>query len=314
MWTAWQRKDSADYPTHTMGAYASSFPKRGDHTVSEFTDPSQANWITAHSEACIMTVPEVRRCWQRYVALGADKKGNVRQRSLITDDPFTAQLVQQLPVSGEDLVSFQTYCSAVNWLAKSTVDDKLRGLHRTLSRFPLDRAALRGLLSALYPLDPQGNVGHLAGLVMREIDVKEQGFIDEAQFICWMRRLPTETLRSLLRFSALPDGTEDPTPPAGDLPGGVAVEKVKDAQLHLIAMEMAKRKRDWRLLANCLGFLEMECKTFERQHKGTEKQVLAALQHWRCGVQKPNTAEELQTALRDSGNTDINNLVFRLTF
>ncbi|KAJ8346361.1 hypothetical protein SKAU_G00277620 [Synaphobranchus kaupii] len=293
-----------------MGVTASSFSKSGDHRVSEFTDPSQTNWITAHSEACI----KVLGCWRRYVALGADKNGNVQQQSLITGDPFGVQLVQQLPVSGDDLVSFQTYCSAVNWLAKSTVNDKLRGLYQTLSRNPLDQEALRGVLSALYPQDPPEDVGHLAGFIMREIDVKKQGFIDEAQFIWWMHRLPTETLKSLLRFSALPDGKEERTPPRGDLPGVVATEDAIDAQLHLIAMEMDKRKRDWRLLANCLGFLERECRTFEREYKGPEKQVLAFLRQWRHGAEKGNAAEELQAALRDSGNTDIKNVVFRLTF
>ncbi|XP_035247474.1 uncharacterized protein LOC118212999 [Anguilla anguilla] len=200
-----------------MGATASSFSKSGDHRVSDFTDPSQTNWITAHSEACIMTVPEVRRCWQRYVELGADKNGSVPKQSLITDHPFSAKLVQQLPVPGDDLVSFQTYCSAVNWLAKSTVNDKLRGLYQTLSCSRLDQEALRGVLSALYPQDPPEDVGRLAGFIVTEIDLKKQGFIDETQFISWMHRLPAETLESLLRFSALPDGIEEPSSPRGDV-------------------------------------------------------------------------------------------------
>ncbi|KAI1905336.1 hypothetical protein AGOR_G00015050 [Albula goreensis] len=210
-----------------MGVYASSFPTEGDHRVSEFTDPSQANWITAHSEACIMAVPEVLCCWQRFVALGADKNGNIRRRSLITGDPFSAQLVQQLLVSGDDLVSFQTYCSAVNWLAKSTVNDKLKGLYQTLSRsLPLDQGALQSLLSALYPSDPPEDIANLAGLIMKEIDLEKQGFIDEAHFISWMHRIPTETLTSLLHFSVRPDGMEEsPLPPGGDLPELVTSEK-----------------------------------------------------------------------------------------
>ena len=44
-----------------------------------------------------------------------------------------------------------------------------------LSRPPLDQETLQSVLSTLYPQDPREHAARLAGFIMREIDVKEQG-------------------------------------------------------------------------------------------------------------------------------------------
>ena len=84
------------------------------------------------------------------------------------------------------------------------------------------KASFNGLVSWAAGRDPPFWLSHkTSGLckahVFYWLRFDSLGFIDETQFIWWMHRMPTETLKSLLRFSALPDGTEGGTPPGGDV-------------------------------------------------------------------------------------------------
>uniref|UniRef100_W5MXY7 Death domain-containing protein n=1 Tax=Lepisosteus oculatus TaxID=7918 RepID=W5MXY7_LEPOC len=253
-----------------MGIYSSTFYKSGDQILFESTDPSQANWITAHADACKLTIPEVLRCWERFLMLHPDKNGNILRHSLTTNDAFNSQLVEQLPVSEDGLVTFQTFCCAVKWLSSSVTETKLRG------------------------------------------------FIDEDDFILWLKRLPVETLKSSLHFPVLPNKTtvtghrtNTKHFTARTRVESTAVQKLTYNQLHVIAVELSKRRRDWKLLANCLGFLEKDCQTLERKYLDTENQILEMLQLWRRRAQVPDAAKHLQAALRDTGNADISNAVFQ---
>ncbi|XP_066567595.1 uncharacterized protein LOC136755100 isoform X2 [Amia ocellicauda] len=229
-----------------------------------------------------------------------------------------ADLVQQLPVSAGGLLTFQTYCSAVNWLSDSTVETKLRGLYQAMSCcVPLDKEALDRLLTELYPQDAPGDIRQLSGLILREVDTKNQGFIDEDQFTVWLRRLLPETLTSSLHFPALPSkiavAHEQHRPQRGPIQTEDTTN-VTENQLQLTAAEMSRRRRDWRLLANRLGFLEKDCQAFERKHPETENQVLEMLLQWHRRARRTGAARELGEALRASGNTDIDNQVFQLAF
>ncbi|MGH0173891.1 UNVERIFIED_CONTAM: hypothetical protein FKN15_078357 [Acipenser sinensis] len=176
----------------------------------------------------LVPVPEVQRCWGRFLLLQPDKNGNVHRHRFIKDDIFNRQLVQQIPVTEDGLVTFQTYCSAVYWLCNSSTETKLGG------------------------------------------------FIDEDQFIAWMKKLPQETLTALLHFSVIPHkltAASAPQIPQRDLTTAQDSRKVTDNQLLKIAVEMSRQRRDWKLLANSLGFLETDSQTFERKHLEVQNQV-----------------------------------------
>ncbi|XP_059819383.1 uncharacterized protein LOC132390859 isoform X2 [Hypanus sabinus] len=253
-----------------MGTYASSFHQSGGQILLESTDPCQANWITAHAEACQLTIPEVQRCWSRFLLLQPDRKGNVPCNRFLTDERFSHQLLQQMPLVGNDLVTFQTYCSAVSWFSKSSLETKLRG------------------------------------------------YIDEEQFVAWILKLPQDDVKSVLHFSIIPE--EIITASKGQSLSLTNVETldetsaVTDKQLLQIASEMSVQKRDWRLLANNLGFLEQESCAFEVQHSEVNQQILEMLQAWLKRAEPLTSVSVLQRALWESGNSDIRNEVFQLSF
>ncbi|GCB76411.1 hypothetical protein scyTo_0019138 [Scyliorhinus torazame] len=74
-----------------MGIYSSNFHRSGGQLLLESTDPSQANWITAHAEACQLTIPEVQRCWSRFLLLQPDRNGNVLRSRFLTVERFNHQ-------------------------------------------------------------------------------------------------------------------------------------------------------------------------------------------------------------------------------
>ncbi|MEE6514433.1 hypothetical protein FKM82_022540 [Ascaphus truei] len=78
-------------------------------------------------------------------------------------------------------------------------------------------------------------------------------------------------------------------------------------------MVMAKRKRDWRLLANNLGFLEKDCIFFEA-HPVAKDQILDMLLLWRNAFANQTQSQSLQEALKRTGNADIVNEIFSLNF
>ncbi|MGH0187573.1 UNVERIFIED_CONTAM: hypothetical protein FKN15_025574 [Acipenser sinensis] len=193
-----------------MGVYASVFHKSSGQILIDSTDPSQANWITAHSDACKMPVPEVQRCWGRFLLLQPDKNGNVHRHRFIKDDIFNRQLVQQIPVTEDGLVTFQTYCSAVYWLSNSSTETKLGGVCLVCLTF-------------------------LLALIVQAVIF---------------------TVVFMFQLTTAQDS-----------------RKVTDNQLLKIAVEMSRQRRDWKLLANSLGFLETDSQTFERKHLEVQNQV-----------------------------------------
>ncbi|XP_014353648.2 uncharacterized protein LOC106706775 [Latimeria chalumnae] len=110
-----------------MGVYSSTFHKSGGQILIDSTAPSQANWITTHADACKMTVPEVQRCWARFQMLQPEDSGNIPLSYLLRNDAFSKQLIQQMPATEDNLVTFQTYCSALSWLSRASMETKLRG-------------------------------------------------------------------------------------------------------------------------------------------------------------------------------------------
>ncbi|XP_039613969.1 uncharacterized protein LOC120532151 [Polypterus senegalus] len=300
-----------------MGAYASSFHKSGGQILLDSTDPSQANWITAHAEACKLSVPEVLRCWENFQIFEPDSNGNVEIQRLKGNNFFSKQLLKQLPYRNDGLLTFQTYCSAVSWLSNSTTEVKLQGLYRILTSSSLSREMLENILQILYPHESLEETQQLCNLIMQEIDTKKQGYIDEDQFMTWMNKLRWGTLKNVLHFPVIPHEVAEENELKTPQQVTAVIQdhrKITDQQLYKIATEIARNRRDWRLLANHLGFLEKDSKQFENKHAELQPQILEMLQVWRNKSGNQDLRRILQAALKDSGNADIYNNVFQLNF
>ncbi|KYO35089.1 uncharacterized protein LOC109283970 [Alligator mississippiensis] len=301
-----------------MGVYASLFYKNEGQILTDLTDPSQFNWITAHAEACKLTVPEVQRCWSRFLMLQPDQKGNVsRAQFCSTANVFGQKLLEQIPCTEKDQITFQSYCNAVSWLSKSPLEAKLRGLYQILTSGTISKEQLRSLMHNLYPREGPQTTDELATLFLNEVDKSNRGYIDEDQFLAWVKTLPQQTLMSVLHFPIIPSNITHLKEQEPSFPSTAVHFKDRshlcDRQLLQVATEMSSKRRDWRLLANSLGFLEKDCSRLEHEHSEVKSQILALLQIWQKMSQEA-PLPVLQTALRQSGNADICNEVFSLNF
>lgn len=293
-----------------MGAYASKFHESGNTVLLESTDPSKPNWITAHAETCKMSIAEVQRCWSRFIMLDPDPNGNVKRSRFVTKDEFGKKLRQQIPNVRDEVITFQAYCSAVSWLSNAPQESKIRGLFQTFTSSALTKESLKILLSNLYPREESTDMDDLCRLLLLEIDKENKGAIDEDQFVSWVHNLPKEQVTSILHFPILPEEELS-------VPTNIDLEdkwRIRDDQLRQVASLMEKRKRDWRLLANHLGFLEKDCTFFEKNHAEIRDKVLDMLQVWRNARGEQAQAQTLQKALRTTSNYDIANEIFNLNF
>ncbi|XP_075433556.1 uncharacterized protein LOC142470750 [Ascaphus truei] len=300
-----------------MGVYASSFHNSGGKIILESTDPSQSNWITLHADTCKMSIPEVQRCWSRFLMLDADTNGNIQRTCLFSKNSFAKQLLEKIPLGNDEVITFQTYCSAVSWLSKAPQESKLRGLYQTLTSSNLTEESLQSLLHSLYPNEDSKCIVDLCHLLLSEIDNNNKGAIDEDQFVSWIQAMPQAHAASLLHFPIIPPDLESSSEPGPSSVSTTAVLddrwRLRDDQLRHVAMVMAKRKRDWRLLANNLGFLEKDCIFFEA-HPVAKDQILDMLLLWRNAFANQTQSQSLQEALKRTGNADIVNEIFSLNF
>nr|XP_033801424.1 uncharacterized protein LOC117360896 [Geotrypetes seraphini] len=302
-----------------MGIYGSTFYNSGGQIIVDMTDPSRPNWITAHADACKMTIPEVQRCWSRFLMLHPVEHGNLpRCCFLNSKNPFANKMLAHIPVTDDEQVTFQTYCNAVSWLSKASLETKLRGIYQILTSDTLTKKVLQTLLHDLYPAGSSPDIDALSNLLLAEIDRENQGSIDEDQFVAWVHSLPEDVTTSVLQFTIIPS---DMVPTAETqhilLPRDPTPEDrrwLTDEQLLRVANDMSKKRRDWKLLANNLGLLENNCLSFEKQHRETKDQMLEMLRTWRKTTGQNNQIQSLQEALRQSGNTDICNEIFHLSF
>ncbi|KAM5194076.1 uncharacterized protein ACMZJ9_022306 [Mantella aurantiaca] len=301
-----------------MGAYASNFHKSGDKILLEETDPTQLNWITAHAETCKMSVPEVLRCWSRFLMLDPDSNGNVKRSRFFIKNAYSEKLLQQVPVDGDAAITFQAYCSAVSWLAKAPQESKLRGFYQTLTSSTLSYESLQILLSDLYPNEEPKTISDLCHLMLSEIDKENKGAIDEDQFVSWVQSISPAQVSSVLQFPILPpdvgSSTERVLPYISASTDLDDKWRIRDEQLQHVASLMAKRRRDWRVLANNLGFLEKDCIIFEQNHSELREKILDMLQVWRNTSGKEAKLQTLQNALKQTNNADIANEIFNLNF
>ncbi|XP_075706061.1 uncharacterized protein LOC142740402 [Rhinoderma darwinii] len=301
-----------------MGAYASKFHESGDSVLLESTDPSQPNWITAHAKTCKMSIPEVQRCWSRFHMLDPDLNGNVKRSHFSTEDIVGKKLCQQIPIVNDKVITFQAYCSAVSWLSYAPQESKIRGFFQTLTSNELTKESLQILLTYLYPSEESKVINDLCHFLLLEIDKENKGAINEDQFVSWVHNMPHEQVMSTLHFPILPlDVTSLSERELSTVPTKIDLEdkwRIRDDQLQQVALLMDKRKRDWRLLANNLGFLERDCRFFDQNHSEMRDKIIDMLQVWRNAFGKKEQTQTLQNALKQTNNADIANEIFNLNF
>ncbi|XP_078576538.1 uncharacterized protein LOC144862123 [Branchiostoma floridae x Branchiostoma japonicum] len=301
---------------HRMGAYASSFQGDAGSLVGELTDPNQPNWITAHAEACALDIPEVERLWQRFQQLGCDSTGVLAQNQALqlTQDVFIKQSLRQVPRDENGGITFQTYCNAAKWMSIAEVEDKLRGVFKLLNRGkPVDRNIMKRILSKLYEEESEETITRLADIFVTQIDAKQQGEVDEDQFIEWVKTMPFETVNALLEFSIIPPELQDTRTSASQATSRASVDElavpVSEETLQQVASKV--HNRDWVLFANKLGFTQNDLTGISKKvGKNVYQQVLEMLHTWQRRESDAATCRVLDTALRDGDFIDVANDIF----
>ncbi|XP_068089800.1 uncharacterized protein [Hyperolius riggenbachi] len=265
-----------------------------------------------------VSVPEVLRCWSRFLMLDPDSNGCIKRSCFPIQDVHCEKILKQIPTDRDEMITFQTYCSAVSWLAKAPKESKLRGLYQTLTSSTLTKESLKILLYHVYPNEEPQVISDLCHLLLSEIDTKNNGEIVEDQFVSWVQNIPQAQVFSALLFPILPPDTATSSERnEAYIPIGTDLNdkwRISDEQIQQVASLMAKRKRDWRLLANKLGFLEKDCIFLERNHLEVKERIFNMLQMWRDTSGKQAQSQTLQNALKQTSNADISNEIFNLNF
>ncbi|CAH2292502.1 PREDICTED: uncharacterized protein LOC108712236 [Pelobates cultripes] len=192
------------------------------------------------------------------------------------------------------------------------------GLYQTLTSSTLTTETMQSLLRHVYPKETPEKIAGLSRLVISEMDDADKGFIDEDQFVSWIQAMPQTSIASILSFPVIPPDLESShTQSSPSVPtASVLAERgrVRDDQLHNVATLMVKRKRDWKMLANRIGFLEKDSRFFEQAHPEVKDQILDLLLVWRNAAGEQGQSQTLQDALKHTGNADIANEIFSLEF
>ncbi|KAG6930273.1 hypothetical protein G0U57_004105, partial [Chelydra serpentina] len=196
-------------------------------------------------------------------------------------------------------------------------DPSCSGLFQAITSGTIGKEQLQTLLQNLYPREDPKTIHELATLYLSEVDKSNQGYIDEDQFVAWMRTLPQHMLTSVLHFPIIPSNITPLKELQPSFPTATVDFKdrsvLDEKQLLRVAVEISLKRRDWKLLANHLGLVEKDYSCLEHEHLDVKSQILAMLQIW-LKTCREAPLPLLQAALRHSGNTDICNEVFSLNF
>ncbi|CAH1793636.1 unnamed protein product, partial [Owenia fusiformis] len=290
-----------------MGAYASNFQPDTGSIVSDITDPTRSNWITAHAEATGLAIVEVERLWLRFKQLGCDKYGTLPGSKLnepqLTQDPFFKNVLRSFRSDDGD-IAFQTFLNAMQWCEVSETEMKLRAIFQLLNNGdPVDQDHLVRILTRLYPEDSEEAVQRIAGVFMEQMDKRKKGYIDEQTFVQWILKMPRETVEPVLEFSIIPSDINADAHRAFSTAQPASLDEPQIPSDELLG-HVARRchKRDWSLLANNLGYLQEDIANIKKTiGNDSEKQLLEILTRWRVQNGTSATTDELETALRESG-------------
>uniref|UniRef100_H2Z5M9 EF-hand domain-containing protein n=1 Tax=Ciona savignyi TaxID=51511 RepID=H2Z5M9_CIOSA len=185
-----------------MGAHGSLFAVEDNAIVK--IKPSNPKWLFKHAEACGMPFSEVQRCWRRFQILGCNKKGVLSLSSEIwkSEDKFIQQALRQLPWTNKGTLSFQVYLNVCRWFSQSDILIKLTVIYGLINQYkPIDENILQRMLIHIYPEESQDNLQLMAKDFIEKADSKQQGFVDEEDFVNFAKRIPFEEMSLLLNFN-----------------------------------------------------------------------------------------------------------------
>ncbi|XP_070545568.1 uncharacterized protein [Ptychodera flava] len=288
-------------------------------------------------------VVEVERLWKRFCWLdngnsdGILTKARLAESHVMKDD-ILRKILQHFPRTETQGITFQTYCNAAKWFENANIENKSRALFKTLNNDDvIDQTTLARVMTSVYSDASQETITRNVKVLMAEIDTKKQGFIDEEQFIHWLKAMPYSSLQSLLEFSVIPQQIQDehrngegsrkserrPRPKPAPRPSPKPSEQQQPddtpsrqqtpprrpiAITSDIMDKVATRAsgRDWHVFANRLGFTSEDIQELAvRYPRKDHEQVYAMLREW---MHREGTAADvpaLEAALTDSQMGDI---------
>ncbi|XP_077999427.1 uncharacterized protein LOC144452247 [Glandiceps talaboti] len=326
-----------------MGTFASSFEGSQGGVVNTYSDSTKKDWLTAHAKACGMELPSVERLWSRFQYLGCDDRGVLDEPTLqqqVKDDPFLKQLVRFFPRDREGNLYFQTFCNAMKWFEKpdqynqaNSLEIKIRAIFKTLNGGEsVSQDQLTTILSRIYQGESREDLSQRSNLLMACIDEEKKGRFDEEQFVKWMKKLPQDSVKSILEFSIIPEELQEfakgsmgilgnnnsryrPTKigtsmqslrTQPEVPKGPRNPLGRPSNGTLFQISLKISQRDWLMFANKLGFTELEVEKIKQKAPGRARdQVFELLQRWVARDGMMATRSTLEEALVDSNMTDV---------
>ncbi|XP_033637779.1 uncharacterized protein LOC117298570 [Asterias rubens] len=285
-----------------MGAVVSS-TNDGDYCgiVADLTHPSNEDWLRKHAVACNVSIGEIESLWKRFQDLGCNENGVLSPEILTTsnlnkDHTMKTKILEMMPRSKENELTFQTFCNMSRWMADASVEAKVRVVFQCLNNNqPLDLHVLMDLLSEIYCDESKEVIERSAKVFLHQVGDMLTHSIDEEHFVKWAMELPKDTVQALMDFTC----PADDTPKLGS---NNELPRTKDL---LVVARMASRK-DWILLANKLGFTQADINSVKKKLPDQDKeQIERMLSLWRQKQDEQATLAVLLEALRSSGMEDI---------
>ncbi|XP_064641183.1 uncharacterized protein LOC135495992 [Lineus longissimus] len=302
--------------------YSSNFQESGEITST----PNQPEWIVDHVDATGLTIVEVERLWTRFLQLGCREDTGILESQMlsaphIASDVFVRNILRNF--KGRDgVICFETFCNAMQWIENSDVDSKIRAIFHLLNNGnPIPRDVLGRVLKRVYPGENDISISTLTNGFMEEMDDKKQGFIEENQFLSWVKGLPRQHIEMILEFHVVPQnliedddilnnsmrrttGYQPRRRPQQTIDADAASKQIPTDYI-LTEIAVKASTRDWNLLGNKLGFTMTDINDFDRRHTGKKDKVYYMLKSWRDREGKNAHSIILEKALRSSNMNDI---------
>ncbi|KAL4240729.1 hypothetical protein ACF0H5_001517 [Mactra antiquata] len=311
-----------------MGQFASLFIVPKDKAINKVTNPGKPNWITAHAIAAELSIAEVERLWIRFQQLGCNRDGDLTEdamkKSDYNGDIFMRNILRKyIPSDGSKKITFETYLRALKWCEQATLDDKIKAIFFMINNGqPINPDLLVKILERVYPQDKKESLQRIAEIFFQIMDPKGKGQIDEAGFKTGVRRLPQQTLETMLGFDILPNEMKErlhknlqefrsESAIANDQPSQhnarMTPARGKQPPPDMALREVSEKiwKKDWVRVANKLGFFAQDVEEIQKAYPNNpQHQVYQMLKQWRERDGSEAQAVVLEQALLDCGMTD----------
>ncbi|XP_072039297.1 uncharacterized protein [Amphiura filiformis] len=282
-----------------MGTVASNFPGDDGTILADIIKPADDEWILKHAKECNVPEADVKALWVQFQELGCNENGLLQKDSVTNGDAMALKIFKEFPANINGEVAFQTFCNASRWYKNADTEARVRVAFCTLnSGQPLDQTILNEILAEVYQDSSQEVVERLGRVFMEQVDTKKQGFIDEDQFVNWIKNMPQDIIEATMDFNPTSESDQKTNEES------TSDVTVTDNQLQVIANEASQQ--DWALLANKLGFtLEDVAEVSKKFPDKPQDQLHDILKQWQKAEAESATMSALEDILRDAGMTKV---------